>query len=306
MPSNPLDLLWLSAGAESPVFAKAQLDELPEDFRNFLTGHKLLKQAQPAKSVECPGCEEGHVEEVQHLVLPDDQRKFYIHCPESGCVQIESHQLLQWAPDYNVLANFLHNKIGCKGEVRALISGKLWSLGRAALAGQSREVFLTRYICDDVKHKLPTGKQPILFIVFPYHNQSVPFEPERTFQLSHLLTMDGDQIHFNIEAVKMQIGYIAETQTPTPKAPRKDAKRAAVIKAAKKELHSHILSMKSLLANGDPKLPRLTQKQLAKRINASRTMVSNILTKEPDELLTILWRTANDPELIRKYSRKRG
>ena len=301
MPNNPLDLLWVSAGADSPVFTENQLAELPENFRTFLTKHKLLKQAQTAKSIECPACDEGHVEEVLHMVLPDGQRKFYIHCTESGCVQIEPRELLQWAPDYNVLANFLHNEMSCKGQVRALIPGKLWALGRAALAGQSREVFLARHICDEVKRKLPTGKQPILFIIFPSHSQTVPFDPDRTFQLSQLLTMDGNQIHFNIEAVKMQLGYIAENQPPTVKI-KKRSKRATLIDQLKKAVIQEIYSRKSLLLNSwDCNLKPPTQKYFADMLNTNPSAINRALNDSDNEL-KVLWNILQDPEQIIKYS----
>jgi len=304
--NNPLELFWLLAHADSPVLTYDQFRLIPENVREALLATELLKETQPSRTVECDGCEDGHVEEVQQMDYPDGKRRFFISCPECTCVEVDPKRLRRWVPDYSKVADFLHQILNCNGSVQAIIPQSLWNIGRAALAGQSRPIWLARAITDEVKQNLPTGKQPILFIVFPQQNEVDCFEPDRTFQISQLIFVEENKLTFDIDTVKLQLGCVVESLPLQPKASRKDAKRAAAIKAAKKELHQHILSMKSLLANTDQKLPRLTQKQLAERLKASETMVSNILTKEPDELLGILWQTANNPDMIRKYSRKIG
>ena len=306
MPNSPLELFWLCAHAENPVLPYDQFRMIPEDVRSSLLDAGLLKEGQPSRAVECNGCDEGHVEEVQQIDYADGKRRFFILCPECRSVEINPKRLKQWVPDYSKVAELLHQNLKCRGTIQTAIPQMLWNIGRAPLAGQSRPIWLARAINDEVKQNLPTGKQPILFIIFPQQDRAECFDSDRTFQVSQLVFMEDGQLQFDIDAVKAQLGYVAETNTPAPKASRKDAKRAAAIKAAKKELHQHILSMKSLLANTDQKLPHLTQKQLAERLKASETMVSNILTKEPDELLGILWQTANSPDMIRKYSRKIG
>ena len=306
MPSDPLELFWLCAQAEKPVLTYDQFRAIPNDVRTTLLDAGLLREGQPSRTVECDGCDEGHVEEVQQIDCADGRRRFFISCPECTSVEINPKRLKQWVPDYGKVAELLHHNLNCTGTIQVVVPQTLWNIGRAPLAGQSRPIWLARAINDEVKQNLPTGKQPILFIIFPQQGRADCFDSDRTFQISQLVSVENGRLHFDIEAVKAQLGYMAENNAPDPKVSRKDAKRAAAIKAAKKELHQHILSMKSLLANTDQKLPHLTQKQLAERLKASETMVSNILTKEPDELLGILWQTANNPDMIRKYSRKIG
>ena len=306
MLNDPLELFWLCAHTENPVVTYEQSRMIPEDVRSSLLSAGLLKEGQPSRTVECDGCDEGHVEEVQQMDYAEGKRRFFISCPECTSVEVNPKRLKQWVPDYGKVAEMLHQSLNCRGTPQVVIPQTLWNIGRAPLAGQSRPIWLAKAVTDDVKQHLPTGKQPILFIIFPQQDRADCFDLDRTFQVSQLVSMEDCQLQFDIDVVKAQLDYVAESNTPAPKASRKDAKRAVVIKVAKKELHQHILSMKSLLSSSDQKLPHLTQKQLAGRLEASETMVSNILTKEPDELLGILWQTANSSDMIRKYSRKIG
>ncbi len=306
MQAEQLNSFWHCAQTNNPVLSYEQFREIPVDSRQAMLAAGLLKEGQPSRSVECDGCEDGHVEEVRQVEYPDGKRRFFISCPECSCVEVKPERLRQWVFDYGKIIDLLYKNLNCRGKSQAIIARTFWHVGAAALAGQSRPVWLARTITPMTKELMPTGKLPILFKIFPGQYQVDNFDSDRMFELCELIFIKDGELKLDVDTIKNQMGYVIETQTPVPQPPRKDANRAAVIKAAKKELHQHILSMKSFLASGNPKLPHLTQKQLAKQINASETMVSNILAKEPDELLRILWQTANDPDKIRKYSRKQG
>jgi len=95
---------------------------------------------------------------------------------------------------------------------------------------------------------------------------------------------------------------------PVKKQLKRRAQRDATIGALKRELHERILSMKSALRNAEETgkpfdLPRLTQKELAAAINATESSVSRAIREGNDLELKILLQTANDAEMIRRYSR---
>ncbi|MBI9017337.1 MAG: hypothetical protein JEZ07_08775 [Phycisphaerae bacterium] len=303
--TDPLNVFWLCAYNDNSILTYDDFIAISKPVRDILLNTGLFRQGPSSSSVECDSCDAGHIEEVIQKDYPDGKRRFFIPCPHCISVQIAPERLQQWIPDYQKAAELLYQSLDCKGSSQTILPNLLWNIGRAALAGQSRPVWLARVINAEVRHYLPSGKQPLLFVIFPQQYRVDNFDPDRIFQMSELTSLSDGQLRFDVDAVESQLGYLIATGQSACKAPRKDAKRASVIKAAKHELHNHILSMKSLLANSDDILPRFSQRDLARRLGESEPMISRIL-KEPDELLGILWKTVNDEYMIRQYRRKSG
>ena len=94
-------------------------------------------------------------------------------------------------------------------------------------------------------------------------------------------------------------------------AARKRASRAAAIEALEKELTEHIraaadhLRTRRDMGAGPAMLPRPTQTELARRIGAPGYTVSRCLRDPTAHKLQLLWRTADDPDAILRYVRKR-
>jgi len=92
---------------------------------------------------------------------------------------------------------------------------------------------------------------------------------------------------------------------------RKRASRAGAIDALKKELKEHIraaadhLRSRRDLGAGPAMLPRPTQAELARRIGSPPYTVSRCLRDPTARELQILWQTANDPQAILQYTRRR-
>jgi hypothetical protein len=304
--ADSLEILWLLAHGKKSILSHEELMEISPDNRDTLLRLQLLEERCPSYIIECDNCYQGYADEVRWINYPDGQRRLYLACPKCGAVLINPSSLRRWGVNYNKIIEVIYKGLKCRGKPKPVMDGTFWHIGAASLAGQARPVWLARKITAVTKEMMPKGKLPIVFKMFPGQYQVDNFDSDKIFELSELFSIKNGKIKLDVDTIKRQLGYVVKAQTPAPRAVRKDAKRAAVIKAAKKELHKHILSMKSLLANSDTKLPRLRQKQLAKSLNASEAMISNILNKEPDELLKILWETANNPDKIREYSRKQG
>lgn len=297
MPHDPLELFWLLAHADSPVLPYDQFRLIPEKVSKALLDAGLLQETQPSRIVECDGCEDGHVEEVQQVNYSDGKRRFFISCPECACVEVDPKRLRQWIPDYSKVAELLHKGLNCKGSIQAMVPQTLWNVGRAALAGQSRPVWLARVIGDEIKQKLPTGKQPILFTIFPQHSEVDCFEPDRTFQVSQLITIEEGQIYFDSDAVQKQLESILQQSFPQKKAKRRET-RATTIDALKKEIRAEILSRKSALSQDwDVNLPAPEQKHFAKLLEVSPASIHRALN-DNDKELKILWDVVNDPRQI--------
>ncbi len=109
------------------------------------------------------------------------------------------------------------------------------------------------------------------------------------------------------DACAAMLGLSGEKKA-APKKLRKRGPRATTIDALKRELHDHILSMKSMISQAEKddatfELPHLTQKELAGRIGEEEWTVSRAISDGSDRELAILLETAKSVEMIRKYSR---
>jgi hypothetical protein len=304
--NNPLERFWLYGRVNSPYVTYEEFMEYPEDVRNALVAARLLEEGPAAQDVLCEICED-YAGEVRQIDYADGRRRFLTYCPECGSDEIHPDRMRQWFPKFGKAAEWLHQSLDCQGAVQEIVSGLLWNVGRSAIAGQSRPIWMAKAMDDSVQQALPSGKLPILFLVAPPYRRTIDFEPDRIFEMEPLTTIENELLQFDTDAVRAQIESVTTVLEPSGAAPRKDSKRASAIRAAKKELHEHILSMKSLLANTYEDLPRLTQNQLGDLIGESKVMVSRILKEpDPDLHLQILWQTANDPDMIRQYKRMAG
>jgi hypothetical protein len=298
-----LEWFWLSAHTEYCVFPYDQFITIPKEDRRICLATGLLREGPVSRTVECDACQEGHVEEVIQMDYPDGKRRFFIPCPECFTVEVNPKRLRQWFPNYGEIAELLYQSLNCRGLVKEIVPNSLWNIGQAPLAGQSHPIWLARSLTKEIAPFLPQGKLPLLFVIAPIHYENA-FDPDRTFEMSSLVTLKGSQLNLDVESIRHQPGPVENTSQIVSQHFRKDVRRASAIQAAKRELHNHILSMKSLLVNTNERLPRLTQKELACRLGESESMISRILNENTDEILTILWKTANNENLIRWYNRK--
>jgi DNA-binding XRE family transcriptional regulator len=303
-----LQLFWDLAHLDSPVLSNDDLLRFPQPLRDALRNAGLIKAAQNAMSVECNSCDLGTVGEVLRFKYADGQTRLCIMCPECGRVPVHPDRLRQWVPDYSVVGGLIATALNARGGIDEIVPGRFWKLGRAGLAGQKRPIWLVRRLDDDVRPLLPSDKRSVVFMLGIRLRTDVGIDEDRVFEVRQLVDLVDDELAFDADAVWEQLGEMVRATPPKPKPRSKDSNRAQAIKAAKHELHAHLLSMKSMNAKMATKLPRLTQRELAERIGQHPSTLSRILNEEPDELLQILWRTANNPtpEALEKYNRSHG
>lgn len=307
-PSEALDIFWDLAHLDNPVLSNDDLARFPAPLRPALIDARLVKPGRTANSVECDGCGEGHVGDVIRSTYPGGQTRLFIVCPDCGRVPVAPERLRQWVPDYSAVGDLITAALQVKGARQEIVPGRLWDLGRAALAGQSRPVWLVRRFDATLRDRLPSDKLSVVFILGIRLRAAVGIDEDRVFEVRNLIAVEDGELVVDVDAVRGQLGEMVRSAPPKAERRTKDGNRAEAIKAAKRELHAHIISMKSLNAKMDVKLPRLTQKQLAERIGQTPSTLSRILNEEPDELLQILWKIAHKPtpEALDNYSRKLG
>lgn len=110
-------------------------------------------------------------------------------------------------------------------------------------------------------------------------------------------------------SLELPISYAKRIPTPPVKKQlKKRTQRDATIGALKRELHERILSLKSAIRQADDAdrtfdLPRVTQKELAAAIKVSESSVSRAIGESKDMELKIMLQTAENSDMVRKYSR---
>ena len=296
-----LDFFCDLAQLKDPVLTYDGLMEMPPAAREAWIEAGLIRQWHNASGVVCDGCYEGHSEEVVRVTYSNGDTRLYIYCPESGQVEVDPERLQQWVPDYSRVAAALAEALCCTGTLQEVVPDRLWNLGRAAIARQSRPVWLARQITDDLRPRLPTDRVSILFVMGMMPRVPLELAPERVFDLRHLVTIEGGGLRFDTEAVTGQVTVAATAAEPAPPRAEKRASRVTAIDRLKKALHEEILSRKSLLSRRwDDNLPPVQQKHLAALIGTSPASVYRAL-KDDDRELQWLWKIVQNPRHIMDY-----
>ena len=308
--TSSLEEVWGAAYSPKPVFTYNTVPSVAfgraiKDFEAV----SLLKLLGPAQSILCPECR-GHYAQVEYS---ESQDRYYIDCEEYGSMLIDPKELQQWEFRFEPLARLVADSLDCQGEFQELCPNSLWNVGHAAVAGQSRSIYVGRRFIGDhtveVLSLLPTGKSPLLFAISQVPPEGLSnFDPNRIFELRSLVSIEDGRLQMKVQPVHDQIAELLRSSGPKKRPPKKRQSRAETIDALKHELHQHILSMKSMVRDADDRgceiqLPKLTHADLAKRIGKERSAVTRAIQDKSDPMLHILWQTIRDIDAIRKYLR---
>ncbi|MHB8865020.1 MAG: hypothetical protein ACYC6N_21660 [Pirellulaceae bacterium] len=115
-----------------------------------LFGSGWFMPAENADTITCPGCLDGHEEEVLAVDRLDGTRQLYVACPEKLRVEVSRALLRQWTIDWFALARAVASSLALSGACTPLADGRLWRLGRTKWQSQSRDVLFARGLtCAD-------------------------------------------------------------------------------------------------------------------------------------------------------------
>lgn len=142
---DPLAAVWDRADAAEARFSADEVSSWPEGHEALLTEARIIRRDDNTTTVICDACADGHVEDVALIESPPGSPvRAYIHCPEAGRVAVPLERLKQWVVDFDGLAGAVASGLDLAGDVQEVVRARLWSLGKVAVAGRSREVFLAR------------------------------------------------------------------------------------------------------------------------------------------------------------------
>jgi hypothetical protein len=309
---DPLSIVWHCADIPEPVLAGDEIPGLTASMVDQLVSFGLLRQADSARYVTCLDCNGQHVEEIIPAKSPDGTSRFYIMCPDNGRVEISRQRLLQYAIDYTPLRQAVTAAFSTQKATEEIVPGRIWDLGRAALAGKSRMLWMARGLAWpdalSLKERLPRGRSPVLFFVGqPPLAGLVNIPPESIIGLKTVVHIENKKLIVDKDAVECQLRQGDARQTGKKKQPKKRASRATAIDAIKRELKEHLRTARdhahfTLDNTGEAALlPRPTQKQLAEQLNVHVSSVSRAINDTSDKEMAILWEIANDLSQVMNF-----
>lgn len=140
-----LEQVLVRVDLDRPDFAQRDVRRLPPATWTAILASGLVRESGPAVSAECSCSWDVHDEDVCYAPAESSRAgRPYIHCPEVGLVWLAPEELRQWTVDLARLMASLAEALSCAGRVEELVSGRVWHLGRTAVAGRPREVFFAR------------------------------------------------------------------------------------------------------------------------------------------------------------------
>ena len=234
----------------------------------------------------------------------------YGDCHECGLYELEPEEQVLWRIDYTPLFEAARKSLACTGEITELVPFALWSLGRAPIAGQSREIFACAGINTDrnaeIMPHLPEGKTPILLILgnAPIPEKLGSFSSDRVFNFSHLARVENGEIVFDSSHILSQIATLPALEPPPEKAPGKNSKIGDLAIKLKQTLREHMKGVYSAIlqaerSNTDYVFPELRQSDLAKMYNVPRVYIKRAVDSDL-ELRTLL-ESANNRDSTMAY-----
>ncbi len=142
---EPLTFIWDRAGLPEAVCDADEVSRWPEEAFERLSGLGLLRPAEPARFVVCDACGEDHTAEVKVFSREEAGEAWaYLRCPEMGRVRVPLDRLKRWTVDFGRLAAEVARTLDLAGEVEEVVTGRLWVLGKRAVAGRSHSLVLVR------------------------------------------------------------------------------------------------------------------------------------------------------------------
>ena len=147
MSQDTLSLILKRADAPiEPVFKYDEARLWPEGDLELMVKLGLLREIAPAKSVECDGCEEACIEDVEIIDGPKEgQVRAYVVCrrrDDIGRIEVASERLRRWAFDQVRLAAHVKVLTNALGLMEEVIPERLWWLGDSHINNQRVGIFI--------------------------------------------------------------------------------------------------------------------------------------------------------------------
>jgi hypothetical protein len=306
MVDAPWRLILKRLESESPKLAKCELGDAWQRYLEL----GWLRPAEPVRALPCPECDGARLLPlafIQHQTTKLSHA--YLACPECGSVEIDVRQLERWRIDpLAVVKTMTRNLFPASNLPAEILPGRLWRVGKVALAGKPREIFFT------------CGFRPSLgtAVLGALHGRtkSVLWMPSEigvsrwSKATSHLvLALDSlavsaqQEVELDQQLLESRVAaHFCEMPKKTK--PKRRSVRMANIEALQRELREHLRAARdhavtSRDLSGEAQLlPRPTKEELGKRARVSPSAVTRCFSDEAGANLRLMWEWAADLDRI--------
>lgn len=140
------DLAWRCCAEEREalILDEAAIARWPPAVAEATRQHSILRDHSGDGRCVCPGCDDGHIEDVFWFSDASGEQHAAVRCPVYGRVEIDPSVLQRWVLDVESVAHLLAEGLAAEGAVRAIRPGRIWSLGVVRAGPVVREVVLVR------------------------------------------------------------------------------------------------------------------------------------------------------------------
>jgi hypothetical protein len=132
---------------EAHFFAAHEVARWPKGAMDWLTGARILREAEPGEETLCEECDRGcQIKPIIHKDPRTGQRVGRCFCEQNevGPFNVNLNRLRQWVFSLGGLAKMVSKAVKPTGKVIELVPERLALLGIVKLDGKNRELFLAR------------------------------------------------------------------------------------------------------------------------------------------------------------------
>jgi hypothetical protein len=197
-------------GIPSSVLVADEATHIPKGAFEELRRLGLLLPGGTARAVSCEACDLDHVEWVETVAAADGAQRFFIACPQEGRVEVDRRRVQQWRVDFTPLARAIKESLMAFGTVEQVHPGRLWKLGRASLAGCSRDLWMAREVSagpgPELDALLPKAGAPVIFLLGWPPEKPVPApEAGAVFDVARVVHLRHPGLHVDRRAVERRL-----------------------------------------------------------------------------------------------------
>lgn len=198
-----------------PIFSWDEVAHWPIGALECFIKIGILNEIEPVKSIECDGCEENCIEELEFVSREDGQYQGYIAChkrDDVGRISVQSERLRQWRINVRSFATVLAKLLDTTISAEERINDRLWWLGHKRIKTRRVDFFFLRglywedaqLIFGDLKY-LQESSMPIILIAGVNKRENGSLLDGKIISLLRILSFDNKSLMIDLHEVEKKV-----------------------------------------------------------------------------------------------------
>lgn len=135
-----------NSNREELLLYEEEISAWPEDCYTMLLRQGIIKPASPARSINCPGCEENCFMDVNVLLGTETRpTRYFVFCnrrDDTGRIAIDKKSLQRWQINIDNFIQFIATSLGTNHQPEKIIQDCIYYLGTVTLNRKRRAAFI--------------------------------------------------------------------------------------------------------------------------------------------------------------------